>query len=94
MKGCVLLETEISVRVTPKSARNEVVGVTDGIWRVRVSAPPVKGKANKELITFLSQLLNVAKSQIGIVRGHTSRNKVITINGLSREEIMKRLSPG
>jgi len=89
-----LLETEISVRVTPNSARNEVAGVADGVWQVKVSAPPVKGKANKELTAFLSQLLRVSKSQIDIVRGHTTRNKVIAINGLSREEIMKRLSPG
>ena len=87
-------KTEISVRVHPNSAGNEVVGVTEGIWRVRVAAPPVKGKANKELIAFLSRLLGVAKSQIGIIKGHTARNKVIAINGLSREDIMKRLSPG
>ena len=82
------------MRVHPSSARNEVVGGSEGIWRVRVVAPPVKGKANKELIAFLSQLLGVAKSQIGIIKGHTTRNKVIAINGLSREDIMKRLSPG
>ena len=84
---------EISVRVHTSSARNEVVGVSEGIWRVRVAAPPVKGKANKELIAFLSQLLGVGKSQIGIIKGHTARNKVIAINGLSQEDIMKRLSP-
>ena len=84
---------EISVRVHPSSARNEVVGVSEGIWWVRVAAPPVKGKANKELIAFLSQLLGVGKSRIGIIKGHTARNKVIAINGLSQEDIMKRLSP-
>lgn len=86
-------KVEISVRVHPNAARNEVVGVTDGIWQVRVSAPPVKGKANQELITFLSRLLGVGKSRIGIIRGHTTRNKVIAISGLSQEDIMKRLSP-
>ena len=86
-------KVEISVRVHPNSARNEVVGVSEGIWRVRVAAPPVKGKANKELIAFLSQLLGVGKSQIDILRGHTSRNKVISINGLSQEDVIKRLSP-
>ena len=86
-------KVEISVRVHPGSARNEVVGVSEGIWQVRVAAPPVKGKANKELIAFLSQLLGVGKSRIGIIKGHTARNKVIAINGLSQEDIMKRLSP-
>ena len=88
-----MFKTEISVRVYPNSARNEVVGVTSGVWQVRVSAPPVKGKANQELITLLSRLLGVGKSRIDIIRGHTTRNKVIAISGLSQEDIMKRLSP-
>ena len=52
-----------------------------------------KGKANKELVGYLSQLLGVGKSQIEIARGHTSRNKLIAIGGLSQEEILKRLLP-
>jgi len=88
-----LVEAEISVRVHPNAAKNEVVGVTNGVWQVRVSAPPVKGKANKELIAFLSQLLGVGKSRVGIIRGHTTRNKTIAIDGLSQDDIMRRLSP-
>ena len=88
-----MVKAEISVRVHPNAARNKVVGVTDRVWQVRVSAPPVKGKANKELITFLSGILGVGKSQIDIIRGHTTRNKVIAISGLSQEDIVKRLSP-
>ena len=85
---------EISVRVHTSSARNELDGVSEGIWLISVAPPPVKRKSNKELIAFLSQLLGVGKSQIGIIKGHTARNKVIAINGLSQEDIMKRLSPG
>jgi len=70
-----------------------VVGITDGVWQVRVSAPAVKGKANKELIALLSRLLGVSKSRIDIIRGHTTGNKVIAISGLSREDIIKWLSP-
>lgn len=58
---------------------------------MRVSAPPVKGKANRELIAFLSRLLNVSRSRVDIVTGRTSRSKVIAIDGLTREEIMQRL---
>ena len=85
---------KILVRVQPGAVSNEVVCFTDGVWQVRVSAPPVKGKANRELIAFLSRLLGVGKGRIGIIKGHTARNKVMVINGLSNEEIMKRLSPG
>ena len=85
-------ETKIPVRIHPNAARNEVMGITDGILQVRISAPPVKGKANKELIDFLSQLLGVSKSRLSIIKGHTSRNKVIAVDGLSREELLKQLS--
>ena len=94
MRVGALLKAEISVRVHPNAARNEVVGITDGVWQARVSAPPVKGKANNELIALLSQFLGVGKSQISIIKGHTTRNKVIAINGLSQEDIIQRLSPG
>ena len=88
-----MAKAEISVRVHPNAARSEVTDVTDGVWQVKVSAPPVKGKANKELVAFLSQLLGVSKSQINIIRGHTTRNKVVAIDGLSQEDITKRLLP-
>ena len=85
--------TEVSLRVHPNAARNQVVGFADGTLRVRIAAPPVKGKANKELIAFLSQVLGVGKSSVAITKGHTSRNKVISIDGLSQEEAVRRLSP-
>ena len=86
-------EAKISLRVYPGAARSEVVGFTEGVLQVRVAAPPVKGQANKELIAFLSKALAVGKGALTIVKGHTSRSKVIAINGLSQEEVMKRLSP-
>ena len=86
-------EARISVRVYPNAARSEVVGFADGVLRIRVSAPPVKGKANNELLALLSVVLGIGKSRISIIRGHTTRNKVIAIDGLSQEEIMNQLSP-
>ena len=87
-------EVRISVRVHPRATKNEVAGVADGIWQVRVSAPPVKGKANKELVVFLSQKLRVAKDKVNIIVGHTARNKVVAIRDLSQEEVTRRLSHG
>ena len=86
-------EVKISLRVYPNASRNEMVGFTDGILRVKISAPPIKGKANRELVIFLSRLLGVGKDSVNIIKGHTTRNKVVAIDGLSREEVMKRLSP-
>ncbi len=68
-----------------------MVGFADDVLRVKVSAPPIKGKANRELITFLSWLLGVGKGSVNIIKGHTTRNKVVAVDGLSREEVMKRL---
>ena len=70
-----------------------MAGFADGVLMVKVSAPPVKGKANKELIAFLSRFLDVSKSQIDIIKGHTTRKKIIAIDGLTQEDITKRLSP-
>ena len=86
-------EAKISLRVYPNASRNEIAGFTDGILRVKVAALPIKGKANKELITYLCRLLGVGKDSVNIIKGHTIRNKVIAIDGLSREEVMKRLLP-
>ncbi|MDH5696292.1 MAG: DUF167 domain-containing protein [Dehalococcoidia bacterium] len=86
-------QAKISLRVYPSAARNEVVDFTDGVFRVKVSAPPVKGKANRELLAFLSQTLGVGKSSLTIIKGHTSRNKVIAVDGLSQEEVTRRLLP-
>ena len=86
-------EAKISVRVHPSATKNEIVGFSDGVLQVRVSAPPVKGKANRELIAFLSEKLGVTKGKVDIIKGHTTRNKVVAINGLSQEELAKRLLP-
>jgi len=87
------MEQKISLRVYPNASRSEIVGFTEGVLRVKVSAPPSKGKANRELITFLSRLLRVGKGSVNIIKGHTTRNKVVAIDGLKREEVMKRLLP-
>ncbi len=85
-------EVKISVRVYPNSATNEVVGFADRVLQMRIAAPPIKGKANKELIAFLSQILEVGKSKVSIIKGHNLRNKVITIADLSQQEIIERLT--
>ena len=86
-------KAKISLRVYPMARRSEVVGFTNGVFQVRVAAPPVKGQANKELLAFLSKALAVGKDALTIVKGHTSRSKVIAIDGLSQEDIVRRLSP-
>jgi uncharacterized protein (TIGR00251 family) len=78
----------LDVRVTPGAARSEVSGARDGVLHVKIGAPPERGKANKEL----SRALGVGRSAVTIVRGHTARNKLIEVAGLSHEEIFRRLN--
>ncbi len=86
-------QVKISLRVYPNAGSNEMVGFSDGILRVKVSAPPINGKANRELIAFLSRLLGVGRGSVNIIKGHTARNKVVAIDGFSRAEVIQRLLP-
>lgn len=79
----------ITVQVQPNARHNQALGFEDGILRVKIAAPPVKGKANRELVRFLSQLLGVSKGSITIERGLTGRRKVIAIAGLDRDQIIE-----
>jgi uncharacterized protein (TIGR00251 family) len=79
------------LQVYPNAARNELVGFSEGVLRLKVAAPPVKGKANKELIAFLAQKLGLSKGDLTILKGHGSKSKLISIAGLSREELNQRL---
>ena len=84
--------TRLYVRVTPQARRNEVIGFNQGVLHVRVAALPDRGRANRELIDYLSRLLDISQSSLHLIKGHTSRNKVIAVDGLSREDIIQRIS--
>ena len=87
-------QARISLHVYPNAPRNQIVGLHEGVLGVKVAAPPVKGQANREVIAFLSQLLGLSKGSLAILKGHTSRHKLISVRGLSRDEVLKRLLPG
>jgi uncharacterized protein len=81
----------ISVTVSPGAARSELVGRHGDGWRVRIAAPPERGRANEVLRGLLAEALGVPRSSVRVVAGHTSRRKVIEIDGLEPEEIERRL---
>ncbi len=87
-------KARILVHVYPNATGNEITGLINGVLRVKISAPPVKGKANKELLAFLSQRLALSKDRIDIIKGHTTRNKIIAIDGMTKETALKLLLPG
>ncbi|MDD3627954.1 MAG: DUF167 domain-containing protein [bacterium] len=80
----------VPVKVVPKSSK-ETVMIENEIIKVKISAPPTDGKANKYLIEFLSKILDIAKNRIELVHGETSRNKVLRITGISESEFLERI---
>ena len=84
--------TLLKVRVNPRSSRNQITGWQGDVLGVKVTAPPVEGAANKACIEFLADQLGVKKSQVTLVTGAASREKVFEITGISREDIDRRLA--
>ncbi len=72
----------IEVKVEPRSSKKGIAGVMDNMVKVKLTAPPVEGEANEQLIEVLSELTGVRKSDIRIVRGLSSRRKVVEIRGV------------
>ena len=88
-KGDNKILTRISI--LPRSSINQVVGKEAGVWKIKLTAPPVDGKANKELINFLAKRLKIAKGRIEIVSGQRSRLKKIEIKDLPFPELERLL---
>lgn len=70
---------EIPVRIQPKSSRDEIAGIHDGRLKIKLTAPPVDGKANERLVSFIAKTLGVPKSGVEIVKGKTSRLKTLRV---------------
>jgi len=81
------VKAEIKVRVGPRSSRNQIIGVEDGIFKIKLTAPPVDGKANKALREFLAKRLGLARGSVEIISGERSRQKLVRIHGLTLEEV-------
>lgn len=75
---------KIEVSLTPRASRDEIVGIRDGLLRVRVTAPPVDGRANEALRRLIAKHLGVAKSRVRIERGARGRRKLLSVEGLDQ----------
>lgn len=84
-------QARIVVRVQPNASQNEVLRFKDGVLHVRIAASPTKGKANQELIKFLSHILGVSKSNLIIEKGLTGKRKVIGIDESTQDQVMAQL---
>ena len=78
----------LTVRATPKAGRNEIAGRrADGALLVRVSAAPEDGKANAAVCALVAKALGVPKRAVLVVRGETSRDKVLEIDGADEASV-------
>ena len=85
-------DARITVRIQANAHQNMVAGFQEGILYIKIAAPPVKGRANQELIRFLSDILGIRKSDLSIEKGQTSKNKIIAVRGLSQKQVENLLN--
>ena len=83
--------SRLLLRVQPGAQRSEIAGWHGESLRVRVAVSPTRGKANAAVIALLSDCLHVARADVKIVRGLSSRDKVVLILGLDSDEMNRRL---
>jgi uncharacterized protein len=83
--------TRLRLRVSPGSRKNELAGRYGDGWKVRVSAPPEDGRANDAVLELLSERVGLPRRSLAIVSGRASRNKVVEMTGIDREEAERRM---
>ena len=79
----------LNIKVITNAKKNEVVGSRDGNITIKLNAHPEKGKANKKLVEFLSELLKVKKSNVTILKGATSHIKKVELRDIDEEQLNK-----
>ena len=81
-------DVRFAVRLTPRASAERVDGVVDGVLRARVTAPAVDGAANTALLRLIADALHVARRDVRIVAGATSRQKLVVVVGVDQEVVV------
>lgn len=81
----------LAIKAIPNAPRNEVTGWLGPALKVKVHAPPVEGRANEALCEFLADTLRLPRRAVTVLRGDTSRQKLVRIEGLALPEVQTRL---
>ena len=82
----------ISVRVSPRSRQTEILGRYGDSWKIAVAAPPERGLANEAVVRLLASVCAVPSGDVTVVIGHSARDKVIEVHGLTAAEAERRLA--
>jgi uncharacterized protein (TIGR00251 family) len=84
--------TRLRLRVSPGSHETELAGRYGDGWKVRVSAPPEDGRANDAVLALLAERVGLPRRSLAIISGRTSRDKVVEMTGIDREEAERRMA--
>ena len=84
--------TSLRLRVVPGTTHPGVVGRLGDAWKVRVAAPPEGGRANEAVLTLLAEALGVRRRDLALASGRASRDKVVTLSGLTNDDVNARLA--
>lgn len=81
----------IKIKVQPRASKSRIAGVLGDALKITLTAPPVDGAANAACIEFFSTLLNLSKSKVEIISGHTGRTKLVKFYGINSAEVKKKI---
>jgi uncharacterized protein len=81
----------LSVKVQPRASRNEIGEPLGDELRIKVTAPPVDAAANEALVRLLAEQLDCPRNHVELLRGHTSRHKVVKLYGIRAEDALEKL---
>jgi uncharacterized protein (TIGR00251 family) len=87
MEQCVL-----QIKAAPNSAKDEIQGWLGDCLKVRIQAPPTDGKANERLCTYVAEVLGLPKGSVTLISGASSRQKRLSVRGLSEPQLRERLA--
>jgi len=82
----------LSIKLQPRASTNEIGDPLGNELRVKVAAPPVDSAANEALLRLLAEILGCARNRVELIRGQTSRHKVVKLHGMNGEAVLRKLA--
>ena len=93
--GCLSVQADgvtLAVKVRPRAPKNEIGETLGAELHLKVTAPPVDAAANEAVVRLLAEMFDCPRGAVQILRGHTSRHKVIKLHGLTAAEVLAKIS--
>jgi len=84
---------QLAIKLQPRASASEIGEPLGAELRVKVTAPPVDAAANEALLRLLAETLGCPRGRVELIRGHTSRHKIIQVHGMTAEAVLTKLTP-